>query len=91
MLLSFFVAGDAKEGERPARLRSNLRRLLGTDDSMFEEGDGVHEGTGGVHHFTETGFVAEAERAGYTVRHYQEHVVSAAHAVLIPNSTAVSG
>jgi hypothetical protein len=91
VLLSFFVASGATEGERPERLRSNLRRLLGTDDSMIEAGDRVHGGTGGIHYFTETSFVAEAERAGYTVRHYQEHEVSAAHAVLIPNSTAVTG
>jgi hypothetical protein len=91
VLLSFFVAGDAKEGERPDRFRSSLRKLLGTDDSMFEAGDGVHGGTGGIHYFTETSFVAEAEQAGYTVRHYQEHEVSAAHAVLIPQSTEVIG
>jgi hypothetical protein len=91
VLLSFFVAHGTEEGERPGRLRSRLRKLLGTDDSMFEAGDGVHGGTGGIHYFTETSFVAEAERAGYTVRHYQEHEVSAAHAVLIPESTEVDG
>jgi hypothetical protein len=90
VLLSFFVAHDTREAERPARVRSGLRRLLGTDESMFEAGDGVHGGTGGIHYFTETTFVAEAERAGYTVRHYQEHEVSAAHAVLIPQSTEVA-
>jgi hypothetical protein len=91
VLLSFFVASDMQEGERPHRLRSNLRRLLGTDDSMFEAGDGVHGGTGGIHYFTEASFVAEAEQAGYAVEHYQEHEVSAAHAVLIPQSTEVGG
>jgi hypothetical protein len=91
VLLSFFVASGSTEGERPHRLRSNLRKLLGTDDSMFEAGDGVHGGTGGIHYFTETSFVAEAEQAGYAVRHYQEHEVSAAHAVLIPKSIDVAG
>ena len=87
VLLSFFVASDMKEGERPHRLRLNLRKLLGTDDSMFEVGDGVHGGTGGIHRFTERSFVAEAEQAGYAVVQYQEHEASAAHAVLIPKST----
>jgi hypothetical protein len=90
VLLSFFVASGTTEGERPHRLRSNLRRLLGTDDSMFEAGDGVHGGTGGIHYFTEAGFVAEVEQAGYEVRHYQEHEISAAHAVLIPKSSEVA-
>ena len=91
VLLSFFVTDGTTEGERPHRLRSNLRKLLGTDDSMFEAGDGLHGGTGGIHYFTEAGLADEAEQAGYVVQHYQEHQPSAAHAVLLPKSSEVAG
>lgn len=87
VLLSFFVAGGAVEGERPSRLRSNLRAWLGTSDSLVEPGDGLHRGTGGIHYFTEAALKAEAEQAGYEVRHYELYDWGAAYAVLVPNSS----
>ena len=87
VLVSFFV-GTGSEAERPHRFRSKLRRILGTTETMLEEGDGLHRGSGGIHYFTEAGFKTEAEAAGYRVRHWQEHDFAAAHAILIPESQA---
>ena len=83
VLLSFFVASDGVEGERPSRFRSNLRSWLGTGNSLVEPGDGLHRGTGGIHYFTEAALRAEAEQAGYEVRHYELYDWGAAYAVLV--------
>jgi hypothetical protein len=83
VLVSFF-AETGNEAERPRQFRSKLRRLLGTTDAMVEEGDGLHRGAGGIHHFTEASFAAEVAEAGYRVKHFQEHDLGAAHAILIP-------
>jgi hypothetical protein len=91
LLLSFFVDYCVTEGERQQRLRLRLRQLLGSERAMIETGDGLHTSTGGVHLFTEATFAIEAERAGYRVRHYQEHAFSYGYAVLMPDSQAGTG
>ena len=89
VLLSFFIdVGD--EAERPRRLRSKLRRLLGTTDAMVEAGDGLHRGSGGIHYFTDATFATEAAKAGYRVQRWQEHDFGAAHAILIPEPPGAS-
>ncbi|HYQ03674.1 MAG TPA: hypothetical protein VER96_33605 [Polyangiaceae bacterium] len=85
LLLSFHAA-MADESERPARLRTRLRRVLGTSRSMAETGDGLQRGQGAVHRFTEAAFAEEAIAAGYRVRLWQEHDFGAAHAILIPET-----
>jgi SAM-dependent methyltransferase len=85
VLVSFFVQ-SAGEAERPRQFRSMLRRLLGTTEGMVQPGDGLHRSAGGIHYFTEAGFLAEAAEAGYRVQHWQEHDFAAAHAVLVPES-----
>jgi hypothetical protein len=85
VLLSFF-AERGSEAERPARLRARLRRFLGTTGSMVETGDRLHRGAGAIHHFTEEAFTDEANEAGYCVRHWQEHDLAAAHAILVPEN-----
>ena len=89
VLLSFFVYAEY-EAERPYRLRTTLRRLLGTTATMKESGDGLHGATGGIHCFTEAGFASEARNAGYRVQHWGQHEYGGAHAVLVPESLAES-
>jgi hypothetical protein len=89
VLLSFFI-GMGDEAERPRRLRSRLRRLLGTTDAMVEAGDGLHRGAGGIHSFTQASFATEVANAGYRVQRWQEHDFGAAHAILMPESPGES-
>ena len=89
VLVSMFVE-LAGEADRPRRFRAKLRRLLGTTDRMVEPGDGLRRGSGGIHQFTESGFLREAAEAGYRVQHWQEHDFGAAHAILIPESLETS-
>jgi len=48
----------------------------------------LHRGTGGIHYFTEAALRAEAEQAGYEVRHYELYDWGAAYAIFIPNSSS---